>query len=118
MWLTFWPIWKILSAPKLKLILITPKIDTLFSAAVAAAAEIIHIKNTFSSLPNITTCHLKKKLVQNNEKQGRYDQKCIKNQKPDISKMYSTENGLFCPKALKVYITLFPSTDKLFVKET
>ena len=43
----------------------------------------------------------------------------IKNQKnQDISKIYSTEKGLFCHKALKVYITLFPSTDKLFVKET
>ena len=73
MLLKFWTIWKILSFPKLKLTLITLKMDSLFSAAVAAvaaAAETIPPKNIPTSLVHIYTCH-KKKLVQNNEKQGR-----------------------------------------------
>jgi hypothetical protein len=64
------------------------KIGTLFSTAVAAAAKIIFSKITFSSLANIYTCHLKKKLVQNVEKQGSYDQKCFKNQKSKNSRYF------------------------------
>jgi hypothetical protein len=65
--------------------LIARKIVTLFSPPVAAAAEVMHFKGIFPSLPNMFTCHLNKKLVKNNEKQGRYDQKCSKNQKSEKS---------------------------------
>ena len=59
--------------------------DTPFSTAVAAAAATIPPQNTPSSLLHIYTFLLKKKLVQNNEKQGRYDQKQFWSKKPKIS---------------------------------
>ena len=78
----------------------------------AAAAEMTHLKNIFFSIPNTSTCHLKKKLVKNNEKQGRYDQNKF------VSKKTTNLSISLCKnvhKALKVYIALFTSTDKLFV---
>ena len=72
------------------LTLISLKMDSLLATGVAAAAETIPPKNIPTSLVHIYTCHLKKKLVKNNEKQGRYDQKRFVSKKPKKFIHFST----------------------------